>query len=193
MMDFTDPLRDTTKRLEDAGIEYYLVGSLAAMQYGRPRFTNDIDLVVQIKVSELATFVNVFDIEEYYCPPKEVIADEVIRGGMFNLIHQASQMKLILFLSRKRSLRRLSFLDAGKLKSCQALRSISRQQRTLFSRSSIITAKADQKNTLLIFEEYLPRLKLIKPIYSLGLPSWVSPLNGRRSNERIAVRLLVRV
>jgi hypothetical protein len=27
-------------------------------------------------------------------PPREVIADEVIRGGMFNLIHQASGVKI---------------------------------------------------------------------------------------------------
>lgn len=94
MQGLIDALRDTTSRLEHAGIEYYLVGSLAAMQYGRPRFTNDIDLVVQIHSSQISAFEKLFDIEEYYCPPREVIADEVIRCGMFNLIHQASGVKI---------------------------------------------------------------------------------------------------
>jgi len=94
MQSLIDALRDTTIRLHDAGIEYYLVGSLAAMQYGRPRFTNDIDIVAQIQASQIPAFEKLFDIEEYYCPPKEVITDEVIRGGMFNLIHQASGVKI---------------------------------------------------------------------------------------------------
>ncbi len=94
MQGLIDALRDSTSRLHQAGIEYYLVGSLAAMQYGRPRFTNDIDLVVQIKSAQIPAFQKVFEVEEYYCPPKEVIVDEVIRGGMFNLIHQTSGVKI---------------------------------------------------------------------------------------------------
>ncbi len=94
MQGIIDALRDTTNRLQSAGIEYYLVGSLAAMQYGRPRFTNDIDIVAQIQASQINAFEKLFDIEEYYCPPKEVITDEVIRGGMFNLIHQSSGVKI---------------------------------------------------------------------------------------------------
>lgn len=94
MQGLIDALRDTTVRLENAAIGYYLVGSLAAMQYGRPRFTNDIDLVAQIHSSQITAFEKLFDIEEYYCPPRQVIADEVIRGGMFNLIHQASGVKI---------------------------------------------------------------------------------------------------
>jgi hypothetical protein len=31
---------------------------------------------------------------EYYCPPIEVISDEVVRGGSFNLIHQQTAMKI---------------------------------------------------------------------------------------------------
>ena len=94
MQGLLDALRDTTNRLEGAGIEYYLVGSLAAMQYGRPRFTNDIDLVAQIQSSQVSVFEKLFDTEEYYCPPLQIITDEVIRGGMFNLIHQASGVKI---------------------------------------------------------------------------------------------------
>jgi len=89
-----DVFKDVVARLEKSGIDYYLVGSLAAMYYGRPRFTNDVDLVVHMKASQVSTFEKLFDLQDYYCPPREVIADEVIRRGSFNLIHQASGVKV---------------------------------------------------------------------------------------------------
>ena len=87
-------LKDMVARLESRGIEYFLVGSLASMYYGQPRFTNDIDLVIAIKPAQLRTFMDLFPLEAYYCPPDEVLKDEVLRGGSFNLIHQESQIKV---------------------------------------------------------------------------------------------------
>ncbi len=87
-------LKDVTAKLSSRNIEYFLVGSLAAMQYGRPRFTNDIDLVVEIRPSQLRDFAELFKIDEYYCPPPEILRDEVVRMGSFNLIHQSTGMKV---------------------------------------------------------------------------------------------------
>lgn len=87
-------LKDVVTRLETEGIPYFLVGSLAAMYYGRPRFTRDIDLVLQIHPSKVSKFEEIFPIEFYYCPPREVIQDEVVRRGSFNLIHQTSGIKI---------------------------------------------------------------------------------------------------
>jgi hypothetical protein len=64
------------------------------MYYGQPRFTNDIDLVVQLKAEHLQKFEQLFPLEDYYCPPPEVLRDEVVRNGSFNLIHQHSQIKI---------------------------------------------------------------------------------------------------
>lgn len=93
-------LEDVVNRFEKIGIDYFLVGSLAAMYYSRPRFTNAIDLVVQISAIKARDFEQSFPIEEYYCPPFEVIRDEVIRRGSFNLIHQASGIKIDLVLNK---------------------------------------------------------------------------------------------
>jgi hypothetical protein len=51
-----DVLQDVVGRFDKVGIEYFLVGSLAAMHYGRPRFTHDVDLVVEIKASQVIEF-----------------------------------------------------------------------------------------------------------------------------------------
>lgn len=93
-------LEDVVVRFEKIGIDYFLVGSLAAMYYSRPRFTNDIDLVVQISAAKINEFEAQFPLEEYYCPPREVLRDEVIRKGSFNLIHQASGIKIDLVLNK---------------------------------------------------------------------------------------------
>lgn len=43
-----DILRDVSERLESAGIEYMLTGSVAMNYYAQPRMTRDIDLVVAL-------------------------------------------------------------------------------------------------------------------------------------------------
>ena len=74
-----DVLNDVIQRFDKIGIQYYLVGSLASMYYSRPRFTNDIDLVVQISTSQIANFEKEFPLTDYYCPPLEILRDEIIR------------------------------------------------------------------------------------------------------------------
>lgn len=91
-------LRDVVARFDKENIPYFLVGSLASMFYGRPRFTRDVDLVVQLHPGKVQKFSELFPIEEYYCPPDEVLRDEVMRYGSFNLVHQQSGMKVDIIL-----------------------------------------------------------------------------------------------
>lgn len=56
MTGLLDVLQDVIGRLEKENIEYFLVGSLATMYYSRPRFTQDVDLVVRIKARQAAAF-----------------------------------------------------------------------------------------------------------------------------------------
>ncbi len=95
-----DVLIDVVSRFDKMGVDYFLVGSLAAMYYSRPRFTNDIDLVVKIRPQQIKNFESYFPIEDYYCPPFEVIRDEVLRMGSFNLIHQATGIKIDLIVQK---------------------------------------------------------------------------------------------
>ncbi|HWU43541.1 MAG TPA: hypothetical protein VN132_08890 [Bdellovibrio sp.] len=93
-------LKEVTQKLESLQINHFLVGSLASMYYSRPRFTNDIDLVVQIGAAQIKSFTQSFDWPDYYCPPFEVIQDEVMRRGSFNLIHQDSGIKVDIVLNK---------------------------------------------------------------------------------------------
>lgn len=93
-------LRDVSEKLEKLKLNYFLVGSLASMYYSRPRFTNDIDLVIQVGADRIKDFAELFETREYYCSPIEVIRDEVIRRGAFNLIHQESGVIIDVILNK---------------------------------------------------------------------------------------------
>jgi hypothetical protein len=110
-----DVLQDVIKRFEKIDLDYFLVGSLAAMYYSRPRFTNDIDLVVEIKSDKVKKLIELFPIEDYYCPPFEIIRDEVMRMGSFNLIHHGSGIKIDIVLQKNTEFFKSEFLRRKKV------------------------------------------------------------------------------
>jgi hypothetical protein len=65
-MDPFELLESIAKKLDQLGIPYLVTGSVAAMAYGEPRFTNDIDIVAGIKNEHieglLASFASPEDI-----------------------------------------------------------------------------------------------------------------------------------
>jgi hypothetical protein len=94
-MQQTDLLRLFAGPLENAGLEYMVTGSVAAIIYGVPRFTNDIDVVIHLPISNVDEFCRLFPLEEFYCPPAEVIRTEASRKARahFNLIHHDTGLK----------------------------------------------------------------------------------------------------
>jgi hypothetical protein len=75
--------------LHDTGIPYMVTGGLAAIIYGEPRLTNDVDLIVQLRAVDSARLVAAFPEPAYYLPPTETIAEEASRpsDGHFNILH----------------------------------------------------------------------------------------------------------
>lgn len=51
------------------GIRYVVTGSVAAMAYGEPRLTNDIDLILEIRPADIPSLVKAFPESLYYLPP----------------------------------------------------------------------------------------------------------------------------
>lgn len=88
-----------TRRLNALGLPYMITGSTAAIYYGEPRMTNDVDIVLFMRHEDVARFTQAFPPEEFYCPPGEVIGIEIARQvkGHFNLIHHATGFKADIF------------------------------------------------------------------------------------------------
>lgn len=78
-----------------------IVGSVAAMIYGEPRLTHDMDLVINISPADASKFEGLFPLEEFYCPPKEVLVSEIVHRGQFNLIHHETGLKIDLMVRKE--------------------------------------------------------------------------------------------
>ncbi|MCX4244013.1 nucleotidyl transferase AbiEii/AbiGii toxin family protein [Paraliomyxa miuraensis] len=97
-----------TSRLDAAGIETVVTGSVAAMLYGEPRLTHDIDLVMLLDDSSIEALVRAFPDEEFYCAPTDVIRVEARRPqrGHFNIIHHETGFKADVYVAGQDPLHR---------------------------------------------------------------------------------------
>ncbi len=95
-----EPFRIFTRKLEELQLRYAVTGSLAAIYYGEPRMTNDVDIVLLLGRDDVARIGKAFPADEFYCPPLEVIEMERSREqrGHFNLIHHETGFKADIYL-----------------------------------------------------------------------------------------------
>jgi len=91
----TNPVLLFVRRLESLGAPYMITGSVASTLYGEPRLTNDVDVVIEIDSRHCDPIADRFPLDEFYCPPREVLLIEVARAqrGHFNLIHHETGFK----------------------------------------------------------------------------------------------------
>ena len=89
-----------TRKLNQLGVRYMVTGSVAAMIYGEARLTADVHMVVLLKSQDAARLAELFPLEDFYCPPPEVIRVEIARPqrGQFNIIHHDTGFKADLYM-----------------------------------------------------------------------------------------------
>lgn len=106
-----------TSRFEAAGIDAVVTGSVAAMLYGEPRLTHDIDLVVLLDDDHIEALVRAFPDEDFYCAPEEAIRVEARRPqrGHFNIIHHESGFKADVYVAGRDPLNRWALRDRRRL------------------------------------------------------------------------------
>lgn len=92
-MEQSDLLRFTVTAIEKLGLHYFVTGSTATIFYGEPRFTNDIDIVVDLPAGRVAAFCGCFPAEDFYVSEEAALA-AVKSKGQFNIIHPASGFKV---------------------------------------------------------------------------------------------------
>ena len=76
-------------------------GAVAAIVYGEPRLTLDLDLVLQLSAPDVPRFVAAFPAEEFYVPPAGSIAEEASRPrqGHFTLFHHETGLRADIYLA----------------------------------------------------------------------------------------------
>ena len=92
-----------TSRLDTLGLEYFVTGSVAGVIYGEPRVTHDVDIVLRLPEVKIGEFCDAFPIDDFYCPPEEILREEVRRGarGHLNLIAHQTGFRADIYLAQK--------------------------------------------------------------------------------------------
>ncbi len=85
--------------LEKLNIPYFITGAIASIAYGEPRFTNDIDIVADIKDEHIAKIKECFPEQEFYLD-SDAIREAIRRKHQFNIIHPASGLKIDVIISK---------------------------------------------------------------------------------------------
>lgn len=96
-----DLLGRITRLIDDAGIRYMVVGSLASSFHGEPRQTRDIDLVIDPQAESLRRFVDRLPPDELYAD-SGAAAEALERRTSFNVIEINTGWKVDLIVRRDR-------------------------------------------------------------------------------------------
>jgi hypothetical protein len=113
----TEELRvlcDIVTRLETAGIDYMLTGSVALNSYAQPRMTRDIDLVVAFFLKDVGRITDVLG-PEYYVS-EEAAREAVLHQSSFNAIHERTLIKVDFMVRKHEDYRLHEFTRRERLK-----------------------------------------------------------------------------
>lgn len=80
--------------LDRLNVAYMVTESQATIAYGEPRFTNDIDIIVDLTPANVELFCDGFPDDDFYLSRPAAI-DAFSRRGMFNVIHPASGLQRV--------------------------------------------------------------------------------------------------
>ncbi len=100
-MDQSELMSYVAEALQRRGIPYAITGSHASSVFGETRFTNDIDVVIDLNSQQLLEeLLNDFPEGRFYV--SEVGARYAVsHGGQFNIIHEDSSQKVDLIIPEK--------------------------------------------------------------------------------------------
>ncbi len=97
-----DFLHKLVSLLEEAGIPYMVAGSLGSSFYGRPRATQDVDIVIALSLDQIDRFIALLGREEYYVS-EQAARDAVKHRTMFNIIDIEAGWKADLIVRKDRA------------------------------------------------------------------------------------------
>ncbi|HEX9667890.1 MAG TPA: hypothetical protein VGC93_00280 [Thermoanaerobaculia bacterium] len=113
-MEQDELLRFAVGVLERLRLPYLVTGSIATIFYGEPRFTNDVDIVVDLAPERVGELCRAFPPEQFYVDEESARA-AVERRGQFNVIHPTSGLKLDIVVPEPDEFNRSRFERAARV------------------------------------------------------------------------------
>jgi len=133
-MEQDELLRRAVETLDRLNLTYLVTGSMASILYGEPRFTNDIDIVVQLSPNRVGDFVRAFPSDEFYLDDEQ-IRQAVESRGQFNVIHPASGLKIDVIIPE------MDEFDRSRFARARRVRPASDYEATFASAEDVIVKK----------------------------------------------------
>jgi hypothetical protein len=112
--DLASALRAIVERLEQHGIPYMVVGSVAALAHGRSRTTQDFDLVIDVDAPRMRALVASFPAERFYVSEQAAL-DALREQSMFNVVDMETGWKIDLVPRKRRAFSATEFARRTKL------------------------------------------------------------------------------
>ncbi|MHC4460119.1 MAG: nucleotidyl transferase AbiEii/AbiGii toxin family protein [Planctomycetota bacterium] len=113
MSEELEVLKVVTECLNRTNIPYMVSGSMAANYYTVPRMTRDIDIIIELKETDIDKFVKLFQSDFYI--DKEMIEKEVLQQGIFNLIHNRFVIKIDFIIKKASAYHEAAFSRKQKV------------------------------------------------------------------------------
>jgi len=88
----TEVFEKVLQSLQTAEISYMITGSIASIQYGKPRVTYDLDIVAHFSMDKAKKFIQLLG-QEFYADLID-IQEFIANKHHFNIIHSLSGLKI---------------------------------------------------------------------------------------------------
>jgi hypothetical protein len=119
-VDPAELLEKLARALEALRLRYLVTGSMATIFYGEPRFTNDIDVVVELADQDVRGLLAAFPSPDFYVD-EESARRAVARHGQFNVIHPRSALKIDVMVASLDAFDRSRFARVRRVRTAPQL------------------------------------------------------------------------
>jgi hypothetical protein len=87
--------------LEELGLKYHYTGGVAVSYYGDPRFTQDLDLVIQLTIDQPETKLLLDRLSKGFIVHKQAVLDAIRARTLFQAIDEESLVKIDFHVGEK--------------------------------------------------------------------------------------------
>jgi hypothetical protein len=91
--------------LEAIGAQYAIWGGIAVVAYGEPRFTQDMDILLDPERFDVPLFVRMLEKTHYHVD--KIAVNRAMSGGFFNVIHLGYHIKTDFYVAVEPELQRM--------------------------------------------------------------------------------------
>lgn len=120
-METIELVRRAASIFDDLGLRYFVTGSVAAIFYGEPRLTNDVDIVIDLPFGRIGDLCAAFPAPEFYVS-EESARWAVANSSQFNVIQPRTGLKLDLMVAAETPFNRSRFARAREIGAIPGLR-----------------------------------------------------------------------